>query len=135
MKKKIVRQHLIEEKQTFEGGATRSKTDVRFDLIPPEATIAVARRYALGLEKHGEGNWKHGDVEFVKGLINHAQMHMHDILGEQRETVVEDASAVIWGMNGLIWYTIYRPMLVSQALKELKEGKVVKTSVEILQQG
>lgn len=44
----------------FAGGATRSQKDVRYDLIPPEAEEALARRYALGAMKHGANNWKLG---------------------------------------------------------------------------
>ena len=43
-------------KQQFEGGATRTVKSERYDLIPPEAEAALARRFGLGAQRHGEGN-------------------------------------------------------------------------------
>lgn len=121
------RQHGKEEKQSY-GVATRSKTAFRFDLLPIEGLEAGAARMAIGLTKHGEGNWKHGDVEFVKSLINHAYGHLGDMTRlSPREGLKENAGAVIWGMMVLSWYQANRPKLVAQAMKELREGKVVTT--------
>jgi hypothetical protein len=64
----------------FEGGATRSKLDHRFDLIPREAMEALSRRLKLGAARHGENNWKQGGPEFVRATINHLQAHLLDYI-------------------------------------------------------
>jgi hypothetical protein len=66
--------------KAFEGGATRSKLDHRFDLIPREALDALSRRLALGAKKHGEGNWKRGGPEFAKATVNHLMNHLLDYI-------------------------------------------------------
>jgi hypothetical protein len=48
----------------------------RYDLIPKEAIDAIARRLALGAQKHGENNWKSGGAEFRKATINHLIKHL-----------------------------------------------------------
>ncbi len=42
----------------FEGGATRSSQDVRYDLISPHGLTSMGRRLALGAARHGERNWE-----------------------------------------------------------------------------
>ena len=64
------------ENKSYEGGATRSNMKERYDLIPKEAIDAIARRLALGAERHGENNWKQGGPEFRKATINHLMKHL-----------------------------------------------------------
>lgn len=73
-----MRQIDVQEKQTFEGGATRSVKDSRLDLIPASAARAMGRRLALGAAKHGENNWRGGGEEFRKATINHLLDHIFD---------------------------------------------------------
>jgi hypothetical protein len=63
-------------KQTYEGGATRSVVEERYDLIPKEAIDALARRLAVGAVRHGENNWRRGGAEFRKATINHLMKHL-----------------------------------------------------------
>ena len=63
-------------KESFEGGATRSVVRERYDLIPAAALSALARRLALGAEKHGANNWKGGGPEFVTATKNHLARHL-----------------------------------------------------------
>ena len=65
-----------ESKSIFEGGATRSAMAGRYDLIPKDAIDAIARRLALGAEKHGENNWRSGGPEFRKATIAHLMKHL-----------------------------------------------------------
>lgn len=64
----------------FEGGATRSSKEHRFDLIPREALEAGARRLALGAAIHGENNWKQGGTVFRRATVNHLLDHVYDYL-------------------------------------------------------
>jgi hypothetical protein len=66
----------VEHKAVFEGGATRSAMKERYDLVPAEAVAAIARRLALGAEKHGENNWRAGGPEFRKATISHLLKHL-----------------------------------------------------------
>ena len=70
------RNHAMEAKETFEGGATRSELAIRYDLVPRAAIEGIARRLTLGVEKHGETNWKGGGPAFVKATKNHLMKHV-----------------------------------------------------------
>lgn len=63
-------------KATYEGGATRSALQERYDLIPSAAMRAMARRLALGAERHGERNWEKGGSDFVQATKNHLIKHL-----------------------------------------------------------
>jgi len=68
------------EKQTFEGGATRSKKDIDLTLIPKSAVIALGRRLTLGAERHGRNNWRRGGEEFRSATITHLMEHLLDYI-------------------------------------------------------
>jgi len=67
-------------KVAFEGGATRSSMEVRFDLVPRAAVEGLARRLTLGATKHGENNWRSGGKEFRKATISHLMGHLLDYM-------------------------------------------------------
>ena len=117
------RNHLEETKAAFEGGATRSEKQERYDLIPPELNDSAARRYGLGATKHGEGNWKQGEVAFIKACINHAKAHESHLLRTCGKSDDDDLDAIVcnWGM--LCWFRSNKPDMYAQALKELHDGK------------
>lgn len=69
-----------EDKQAYEGGATRSKMDVRLDLVPKEAIMAMARRLTLGADRHGANNWRKGGEEFRLATISHLMKHLLDYI-------------------------------------------------------
>ncbi len=64
----------------YEGGATRSVVEGRYDLIPKTAIEALGRRLKLGVERHGENNWRKGGAEFRKATINHLMKHLLDYI-------------------------------------------------------
>lgn len=64
----------------FEGGATRSSKEHRFDLIPRDSLEALARRLAHGADIHGEHNWKAGGVAFRRATVNHLLAHVYDYI-------------------------------------------------------
>jgi hypothetical protein len=114
---------LSEEQKVKFGGGTRSVMEERFDLIPPEAMKALAARFALGAEKHGEGNWKHGDKQFVKALWNHLQGHIADELSwEREEETIANAGAIMWAGAAIAWYSVNKPEIYEEAMYELFHG-------------
>jgi hypothetical protein len=68
------------QKRAFENGSTRSKLDLRFDLIPKSAVEALARRLTLGAELHGENNWRKGGPAFYQNTKNHLMDHVMNFL-------------------------------------------------------
>jgi hypothetical protein len=68
----------METKETFAGGATATKLEERFDLICPLAMSRLAKRLALGAERHGENNWCKGagDPAYARARLNHALRHL-----------------------------------------------------------
>jgi hypothetical protein len=114
------REHMQEAKKSFEGGATRSEKLERFDLIPPEADEAMARRFGLGAKKHGEGNWKGGGKDFIKACINHAKAHEAHLGKAAGKGDDNDLDAIIcnWGM--LCWFRENKAQEYGEALAELK---------------
>lgn len=81
-------------KQSFEGGATRSKKDVDFTLIPKSAVTAMGRRLTLGAEIHGRNNWRGGGEEFRKASITHLMDHLLDYI-ENGNTSDANTDAII----------------------------------------
>lgn len=55
-----------------EKGGKQSRTMYRVDLLPPQATLAVAAVLKHGADKYGEHNW-HGIP--VADHLNHALIH------------------------------------------------------------
>lgn len=69
-----------EQKEHFEGGATRSKLAIRYDLIPRSAIDAIGRRLTIGAERHGENNWRRGGEAFRRATIAHLLKHLLDYM-------------------------------------------------------
>jgi hypothetical protein len=64
------------DKITHPSGATSSRIDERYDLIPYAAMEAMARRFALGAKKHGADNYKKGDADYARERLNHLWKHL-----------------------------------------------------------
>lgn len=108
-------------KQTLAGGATRTKSDVRFDLIPPEAVLRLARRFAQGAAKHGENNWRKGNWEFVVSCFAHLEHHLNK-LKQNGNAGDDNLGAILWNATALAWYEVHRPDEFSRALMYIVEG-------------
>jgi hypothetical protein len=67
---------------TFESGAIRSSKRPRFDLIPREALLGLARRLEYGAAKYGEYNWQKGafDADFRRDTVNTSEDNTGAIL-------------------------------------------------------
>ena len=83
-------------KKSFERGATRTEQEFRFDLIPPPALRAMARRLKLGAEKHGERNWERGGERFrqatISHLLDHVQAYMDGGGRENADAIITNAA-------------------------------------------
>lgn len=110
------RAHLAEAKATFEGGATRSVKLERFDLIPPEANTANARRFGLGCLKHGEENWKGGGAAFIRQCINHALGHLNSLMENGPFHCDDDIGAALTNTSMLAWFREHKPEEFLKAL-------------------
>lgn len=86
-------------------GAKSSERQPRYDLIPATALRRVVRRFELGAEKHGEGNWRKGigDPAWLLDRVNHAITHLYKVAEEIKagyRDKDDNAAAVAWA--GLI---------------------------------
>lgn len=79
-------------------GSTRSAMTERYDLIPPIGMRRLARRYALGAEKHGPRDWERGQRAW--DVFNHMCKHMQDYLAGDRSD--DHMAAVAWGAFALM---------------------------------
>lgn len=116
------REHLEEPKAVYEGGATRSAKAERFDLIPPEANIANARRFGLGAVKHGEENWKGGGAAFIRQCINHAFAHLNSLVQNGPHHGDDDIGAALTNTSMLAWFREHKPEEFRRALGVTREG-------------
>jgi len=81
---------MCDETETLANGAKQSKLAERCDLLPPEATLAVAAVFGYGAGKYGDTNW-HGIP--VRSHLNHALRHVFQFLaGDDTEDHLEHAA-------------------------------------------
>ena len=120
------RYHAKEELVDMGTGATRSKIDTAYHMVPREGLDAIARRFALGAEKHGEGNWKLGMPWDV--MWDHVFAHMmrlRDRLerGERFDPDAhdDDIGAIAWGMCAMAYFE--RSPDVTLTVREVFYGK------------
>lgn len=116
------RDHLAEEKSTFEGGSTRSSKLERYDLIPVEAEECEARRYGLGAIKHGENNWKNGGADFILSCLNHLRAHYASLVKNGPWNDDDDIGAMLWNAGVLAWFREHKPDEFRKALAKLHPG-------------
>ena len=88
--------------------AKRTPIDVRFDLIPPECLIAVAKVFSEGAAKYGDENWKKSRLSGDKSPINHALKHitnyMAGIPDDESEDLKVHLSHAIVNLMFEYWY-------------------------------
>lgn len=74
----------------------------RFDLIPHESLVRLARRYEKGLARYGRDNWRKGinDREYVLERLAHAVGHLYALMdqveGRLSWTDDDHAAALMW---------------------------------------
>jgi len=125
------REHETEELvQDLEEGCTRSRIDERYDLVPFCGLRRTAGRFALGADKHGEGDWKNG--QRPQTAINHMIKHLYhykELLEEgyspkQIAEMDDDIAAIAWGAFALMWYEENMPELFPLGKKELTHAEL-----------
>jgi len=96
------------KKVVFKSGASSTKIP-RFELIPRIALVALADRYELGLERHGETAWSIlsadqsplDDKEWLTArlahVIDHATKALDKLHGRIPDDGDDDAAAIMWG--------------------------------------
>jgi hypothetical protein len=92
----------------FTSGASSSEQKPRYDLIPPEAMLALALRFALGARVHGDRNYEKGchDPVFVRDRYNH--MIEHALKAANGDTSEDHLAAVLCNAAMLIRLTTRR---------------------------
>ena len=58
----------------YVGGGQRDKVEERFDLVPPDALLAVAKAMGEGAAKYGDENWRGLPMDNIS--MNHAVRHV-----------------------------------------------------------
>lgn len=66
---------------TYENGASESKTDLRFDLLPAVEIAEIANVLGKGAIKYGDDNWK--GISTASHL-NHAMQHIFAYIAGDR---------------------------------------------------
>lgn len=86
-------------KTQFASGATRSDATGRgrFDLIPYEAMLALARRYEMGAERFGDRNWERGQP--LSRLLSSMRRHAHQVGYDYSE---DHIGAVLWNAAAFV---------------------------------
>ena len=89
------------EKQEFGTGAHRDSQDGkgRFDLIPLDALMRVAKHYENGGKVYGDNNWKNGIplARFLDSAMRHIVKMMADMEDE------DHAAAACWNLMCFMW--------------------------------
>lgn len=101
-----------DQKQTFEGGATRTAQAVRYDLMPKAALTALSRRLTLGAERHGASNWRKGGEEFRRATASHLMAHLLDYL-ENGNSSEANSDAIICNAAFLCHFEEIEPFVGS----------------------
>lgn len=89
-------------KDTYPTGAARSAAEGRgrFDLIPYEAMLSLARRYEMGAKLFGENNWLKGQP--LSRLLSSMRRHAHQINYDFSE---DHVGAVLWNAAAFVTIT------------------------------
>lgn len=82
-------------------GATSTKLEESWNLIPFAALSAMARRFWYGSQKHAPRNWERGDEEFAEIRLSHCFRHMALFAEHRRQ---EDLDAVLCNAAMLAWF-------------------------------
>jgi hypothetical protein len=103
-------------KDTYSTGATRSASAGRgrFDLVPYEAMLSLARRYEMGAINFGDRNWERGQP--LSRLLSSMRRHAHQIGYDYSE---DHVGAVLW--NAAAFVTMVERMRAGILPKELDD--------------
>lgn len=90
---------LLPVKDVFPSGAVRSANEGRgrFDLVPFEAMLSLARRYEMGAKQFGDRNWERGQP--LSRLLSSMRRHAHQINYDFSE---DHVGAVLWNAAAFV---------------------------------
>lgn len=94
-----------QEKEVFETGAKRNSQEGkgRYDLIPTEGLLRLAKHYETGANMHGERNWENG-MYFTR-LLNSAIRHTQQYLAGEVEE--DHLAAACWNLFAIMHFERY----------------------------
>jgi len=106
----------LPRKAVFPSGAQRSDATGRgrFDLIPYEAMLSLARRYEMGAVNFGDRNWERGQP--LSRLLSSMRRHAAQINYDYTE---DHVGAVLW--NAAAFVTMVERMRAGILPKELDD--------------
>lgn len=90
------------DKEVFGTGAKRNSQvgKGRYDLIPTEGLLRLAKHYESGANVHGDRNWEKG--MYYTRLLNSAMRHIQQYLAGE---VTEDhLAAACWNLFGIMHF-------------------------------
>lgn len=87
--------------RVFESGARRNSSDGkgRFDLLPVEAIVALAKRFEYGANLHGANNWRKGIPN--ASLFDSALRHLFQALNSEEDE--DHLASCLWNVSVLIY--------------------------------
>lgn len=83
---------MLGEIEKHASGATATKLDESWNLIPFAGLQAAARRFFVGEQRHGARNWEQGDDAFAEQRLKHFMRHAALFVEYRRQ---EDLDAVL----------------------------------------
>jgi hypothetical protein len=89
------------EIEVSKSGASGTKLEEGWHLIPFAAVQAIARRFWIGATRHGPHNWEKGDEEFAESRLNHCYRHL-GLFAEHHQQ--EDLDAVLCNASMLAYF-------------------------------
>ena len=96
----------MEEKREFKSGTTSTKQP-RLSLIPHQGLVNAAKRFELGIERHGEKAWNNlspnqaalNDTEWLIDRCSHAIEHLYSLIDYLKLPPVADDSPADGGLE------------------------------------
>jgi len=89
-------------RETYSTGAQRDNGEGkgRFDLIPPEGILRLARHYEAGAKKYSDRNWQKGMN--ISRCVDAALRHLFKYLAGANDE--DHLAACVWNVFSIMWY-------------------------------
>lgn len=115
---------VLQEKDVYPTGGARSSSAGRgrFDLLPWQGMLALARRYEYGAERFGAQNWRKGVPlsRILSSLRRHSSQVGYDFTEDH-------AAAVAW--NAFAWITMVEDVRAGLLPREIDDLGVIDKEV------
>lgn len=100
----------------------------RFDLIPPEAMIRLARWYEADAAKYGERNWEKGLP--ISRCISAAFRHLYQYLDGWEDE--DHLAAVAWNVMAIMWFEVWKPEMQDLPARTVANGIAITDAGEVI---